>query len=357
MGTIDFQCECPIADFCERHQIEKGAREHQICQGVNVSEGVRRKYIEKWEQALPPPARKTAIRGLGDVVAGTIKVITGGIVKPCGSCRSRQGILNRILPLGARPPLIGVPINRDRLKTHILYHLMPLAGAAEPIWRRHIEWLKEVRAEFNGRCLIGVVTKGKKDTWEFCSQDTVRQACEGLDCELRFFTNRKKIGEGVSFPNLLAEIATDDPDEVFFYGHSKGVTHAELPLHHPPHLWADAMFETVFRNHIRATTALDGAGIAGSFRMPNGSAVGVGGFPWHYSGTFFAGRSVDVFRRNWEYLRKVYGCVEQWPATMFDLKTESACLFADNVANLYGLPYWKSDIIPALTEWRSNAKC
>ncbi len=37
-------------------------------------------------------------RGLGDTVARVIKKATGGLVKPCGGCKKRQEILNKLVP-------------------------------------------------------------------------------------------------------------------------------------------------------------------------------------------------------------------------------------------------------------------
>lgn len=37
-------------------------------------------------------------RGFGDTVAKAIHVTTGGIVKPCGGCKKRQSVLNRVVP-------------------------------------------------------------------------------------------------------------------------------------------------------------------------------------------------------------------------------------------------------------------
>lgn len=40
-------CECPIAGFCKRHQIQKGDRSHKYCQGVGDNAW---KYWQAWEQ-------------------------------------------------------------------------------------------------------------------------------------------------------------------------------------------------------------------------------------------------------------------------------------------------------------------
>jgi hypothetical protein len=114
------------------------------------------------------------------------------------------------------------------------------------------------------------------------------------------------------------------------------------------------MFETVFRNHAGVVAALDTNGVCGSFRMPGGYRDGGPGIGsnWFYSGTFFGIRLVDAFRRNWEYMPTHYGCVEQWPRLNFERDTQAACLFFDNVTNLYDEAYWKNEVTPAFEQWK-----
>ena len=264
-------------------------------------------------------------------------------------------------------PLIGVPIDRDKLQSHILYHVMPLSGDTEWVWRRHCEWLHEVRHNFNGRLIVGIVTRGQSDAWSYCHPDEVREALSGLGAEFIEAPNdtgshqnrkhvRQGIGEGVLFPRMLGKLKTADPDHVAFYGHCKGVTRPHTPPDAAIHKWAVAMFECLFRNHDQAIAALDTNGVCGSFRMPGGYPDGGPGIGsnWFYSGTFFATRLADAFARNWLHLPIHYGCVEQWPRLNFDIKTQAACLFLDNVHNLYDETYWQTTITPAFEQWKQE---
>ena len=262
-------------------------------------------------------------------------------------------------------PLIGQPINRERLQSHIMYHIMPLAGDTEWVWRRHCKWLREVRPQFNGRLIIGIVTPGAGDAWEYCSPEAVKEELQGLGAEFIEAPNdtgnaknrkraRQGIGEGVLFPKMLGALQTTDPDQVAFYGHCKGVSRPQASPDSASHIWAKAMFETVFRNHDAAVAALDTHGVCGSFRMPGGYRDGGPGIGsnWFYSGTFFGIRLVDAFRRKWSYMPTHYGCVEQWPRLNFDKTTQSACLFFDDVNNLYDDAYWQATITPAFEKWK-----
>lgn len=303
-----------------------------------------------------------------------LNIVTGEKIKGCSSCGGQSAksipkysVNRRVHSKLAEIPLVGQPINRDRLQSHILYHIMPLAGKTEWVWRRHCNWLREVRPKFNGRLIIGIVTKGDGDAWEYFPPEAVKEELAGLGAEYVEAPNdtgtarRKKnvrqgLGEGVLFPKMLGMLETSDPDHIAFYGHCKGVTRPDSSLSSAVNLWAVAMFEALFRNQEAAISALDSYGICGSFRMPGGYRDGGPGIGsnWFYSGTFFAMRLVDVFKRQWAYIPTHYGCVEQWPRLNFDQQTQSACLFFDNVTNLYDESYWKNIVTPEFEKWKKN---
>lgn len=305
---------------------------------------------------------------IGEIVSGVLASATTACARPKpvrapGTTRHTGGRKHNFVNI----PLIGQPINRERLQSHIIYHIMPLAGETEWVWRRHCKWLREVRHNFNGRLIVGIVTPGAGDAWHYCPPVSVMQELEGLNAEFIEAPNdtgnaknrkrvRQGIGEGVLFPKMLEMLSTDDPDQVAFYGHCKGVSRPQAAPDSASHIWAEAMFETVFRNHDAAVAALDTHGVCGSFRMPGGYRDGGPGIGsnWFYSGTFFGMRLVDTFRRRWQYMPTHYGCVEQWPRLNFDKTTQSACLFFDNVNNLYDDTYWQTTITPAFEKWKSE---
>jgi hypothetical protein len=251
---------------------------------------------------------------------------------------------------------------------------MPLAGDTEWVWRRHCDWLREVRGNFNGRLIVGIVTPGEMDAYQYLPPDAVYEALAGLDAEFIEAPNdtgrkqsRKRvlkgadervrgIGEGVLFPLMLQQLQTSDPDQIAYYGHCKGVTRPHQPLHSPIHQWAEAMFDTLFRNQEAAVDALDTAGVCGPFHMRGGFRDGQPGIGsnWFFSGTFFATRLADAFARNWSYMPRHYGCVEQWPRLNFDQDTQAKCLFFDRVLNLYDEAYWQTTVGPRLKQWRES---
>jgi hypothetical protein len=90
MNDSPQRCECPLSGFCERHQVEKSARLHELCGDLS-----RPGYWSAWEAGYGPGQRGS---GLGDTVAKAIRVVTRGKVKPCGGCEGRRESLNRIAP-------------------------------------------------------------------------------------------------------------------------------------------------------------------------------------------------------------------------------------------------------------------
>lgn len=297
---------------------------------------------------------------------------TPGVCNACGlnmtyggvkRCLDRRGGVVTDTENKGNIPLIGKPIDRSRLTEHILYHVMPLAGDTEWVWRRHCDWLREVRGNFNGRLIVGIVTHGAGDTFNYLPPEAVYEALKDLDAEFITAPNDvstkkgdKGLGEGVLFPRMLGKLQTEDPDQIAYYGHCKGVTRTGQPLDGAIHRWAEAMFETLFRNQGSVVSALDSAGVCGPFRMRGGFADGQPGLgsAWFFSGTFFATRLVDAFARNWSYMRKHYGCVEQWPRTNFDQFTQAKCLFFDAVHNLYNEDYWRDTVWPRVAKWRAD---
>lgn len=296
-----------------------------------------------------------------------LNVLTGEKIVGCSTCGGgKKSDATRIAMQKAHPArgLVGRRIDREKLKSHIMYHVMPVTGECEWVWRRHIDWIHEVRPKFNGRVIIGIVTPGNGDQYSYAHPDEVIDSCKGLDAEFITAPNdvrgpaRRGIGEGTLYPKMLEKLITSNPNEVAFYGHCKGVTRPG-PIDSIPNLWAEAMFDTVFRNHDAAVEMLDTKGICGSFLMRGGRRVGLPGVGPHYffSGTFFAMRLADVATRNWRHLPMHYGCVEQFPRLNFQIDTEAGCLFFDNVMNLYDETYWRSLVQPAVETWRRSNQC
>ena len=63
----------------------------------------RMKYLRETPRHLRHPEGETPVapknsRGLGDTIAKVIHKVSGGKIKPCGGCKRRQKVLNKIVP-------------------------------------------------------------------------------------------------------------------------------------------------------------------------------------------------------------------------------------------------------------------
>lgn len=82
------RCQCDEAGWCERHQMHKGERMHELCDHPDHPA-----YWEAWEGGYGPGQKAV---GLGDRVAKAINTVTRGRLKKCGGCTSRQATLNQL---------------------------------------------------------------------------------------------------------------------------------------------------------------------------------------------------------------------------------------------------------------------
>lgn len=90
-------------------------RRREICLGydknneqLTMSERKRFEYLKMWLTEVSEEEIKDflkaqkedsgKLRGIGDIVAKAIKVVTFGKVTPCGGCRKRQEMLNKMFP-------------------------------------------------------------------------------------------------------------------------------------------------------------------------------------------------------------------------------------------------------------------
>lgn len=328
---MTFECQCPERGQCPIHKRWMSVREHQMCQGVNVLEAVRNQYLSVWQKAAHETETPQTSRGIGNVVARAIRIATLGMVGPYSACQKYQAALNQVLPMG-HSPLATVPIDREMLVKHLIWHLLPLGGALSWVWRKHAKKLREIAPTCNGRKVIAIGSPGRKDKWLYDSIDDVKRELDGLGFEFIEFQGRKA-GEAASFLQMMSMIRTTDPNHVFLYGHSHGLTKPKQPDGSPCHIWIDLLWDTVACNAERAIEALEKKALAGSFTSDNVLKLRKLDVEWFYAGRFFWGRCASVFARNWMYVPRMYGGVEFWPGAHFK-RHEVATLFHELPARL-----------------------
>lgn len=252
----------------------------------------------------------------------------------------------------------------EPITEHIIYHVLPLGGNAEPIWKKHCDNLRRVRGNFSGKLIISLNTKTDDarhrgddvKSWVWLTPEhVINYMADVPDVEYVVSENDSVLGEGPGFIKAMELLQpVSDSNTLIYYGHAKGVTRGDPRWGQASHWWSDVMWETMFENQQSVRMSLANAGICGPFRMQGRLPVGAGQGPhWFFSGTFFAFRAAEAFSRKWRVLPPYYGCVEQWPRVQFSLE-QSACLFWDNTINLYDEPYWINHVKPALQKWRED---
>jgi hypothetical protein len=338
------------------------------------------------------------MRGLGDVVdiittatgiKSMVKVVSKALGVPCG-CEGRRQALNQIFPFAAKEapiiaddtppqptasgkilsprsiaarqgqpaPIVARPRpyttpKPRRIKTpfvfnpaepiretpwpasivrHCLYFVMPRTGNG--VWQANIEQLRRRLDLFNGRRILSVVTGSNLDDPHEVA------AALGGGFELLTFRNDKTRRECVAWLPMLERIASTDPSECFWFGHAKGVTKAPVDAHGTTvHEWARAMYAATLDDWPTIERLLTERLFAGAFRREGNFRVR-GNHAWHYSGTFYWGRSARVFAREWRGIDPHWWGVESWPGRMCSLD-ESACIVGDNAGDLYQMKVWQ----------------
>lgn len=360
MEVHECKCDAAGSSICPVFLRMMTSRDKQICRGDSIPSHRRDAYLTKWYAAvnrnLPLVSSDSSSfvpntrRGLGDTVKRGIARVSGGLIKQCSGCKNRQASLNQRLK-SATPPLTSQPIDVDSSVRHLFLHVYPLERPRDWVWKRWLQRVIENHHIWNGRKVVCVVTSVLRDehVTALSEFDTYREQLTDLGFEISVQVNNKGMREGAYFIQHLDNIKTNSPNEVICNLHCKGVTHGNSPSS-VAHAWGDAMWETVIANWREAIQALNGHGCSGSFKR-YGSFNTSGNNKWHYSGSFYWLRSLDLFQRNWEYIDKSFFGIESYVGSHF-LREEGACLFMDNTQDLYQQNYWDSDVVPALDHWR-----
>ena len=275
--------------------------------------------------------------GLGDLVASGIKLVTGGLVKPCAPCNKRRQKLNEIgFAMKKLIPFLSPrPVSSDT-KRNLLMHVWPTNNGA---WQWNIDQLLERKHIFTGKVAIGVAEGPNTD-----SMEVVAEYAKALNPDVFSVQNNPRIREGATFQKLLSRVK-DDRDTITFFCHAKGARHGNSFGTEGSTLqqWTETMYQACLDDMDKIVEQLKNAPMTGPFRR-FGNFKTPGNNRWHYSGAFYWFRNVDVFERNWQKMDKFFFAVESWPGLMFKAE-EVACCFHDNCGDLYQKDYWETNLL------------
>lgn len=240
------------------------------------------------------------------------------------------------------------PVQFGEVRRNLLMHIWPVAGFGA--WQWNCDQILKRRHLFNGRKVIAIVTDDVTDRPE-----TVINYLRPLGAEFMVIRNDFMRREGITMVPLLSQVISEDPDEVTFYCHAKGVRHKMSPQSRESCIfqWTDSMWNVLLDYWPAIQEALERKAMCGMFRRL-GQFRTPGNHRWFFSGSFYWFRNRDVFRRRWFHLdiHKFFG-VESWPAHQFALD-EVECLLGDDIHHLYEQAQWKSKCVPMLNEWKAK---
>lgn len=229
---------------------------------------------------------------------------------------------------------------------NLLYHLWPVKGS---LWRWNLDQLKQRIDVFNGRRIIAIVHDQGSE-----APETVMESLEGHGCEFIVEPNQPT-GECVTFPRLLREIASRNPNEITFYGHGKGVKY-EPNVPQPVRRWTEVQYRTCLDDWQRVWNQLQRFAVTGPFKRMGRYQTHHRLGDWHYCGSFFWLRHARVFARDVLDPPDFYGGVEAWPGIYFG-ERESGCLFLNTQREApYLDSFWRSLGDPELKRWESNVE-
>lgn len=243
-----------------------------------------------------------------------------------------------------RPP-VALPFTAMP-RRNLIYHVWPVRDS---IWRWNIEQLLKRIDIFNGRRIVGIVHDSRSE-----SPEVVMRALDGHGCEFVVHENGSA-GETITFPEMLGRVASNDPNEVTFYGHAKGVKYGRQC---PPAVrrWAETLYLATLDDWLSVSDQLQRFAMTGPFKMRGRFRAHRESSDWHYSGTFFWMRHHHVFARAWQAVPQFYCGVEAWPGTLFRAE-ETGCLLLDGLRSLPYLPaFWRGTGDNALKEWNAKRK-
>jgi hypothetical protein len=231
-------------------------------------------------------------------------------------------------------------------RRNLIYHIWPVRGA---MWSWNLDQLKSRLDIFNGRRIIGIVHDDRS-----VQPEQVQEYLEGHGFEFVIARNDER-GEAITFPLMMQMIASDDPDEVTFYGHAKGVKYEpRIPL--PVRRWSEVQYRVSLDDWLTVREQLERFAMTGPFKRQGRFHSHQFLADWHYSGTYFWMRNAHLFSRNTSDVPQFYGGVETWPGMVFR-KEETTCLFIDNLReHPYHEQFWRKTAEPAFRRWESGVR-
>lgn len=230
-------------------------------------------------------------------------------------------------------------------RRNLIYHIYPVRGS---MWTWNLEQMKRRVELFNGKRILGIVYDDRSE-----SPERVQEYLDGHGFEFIIEKN-DACGEPVTFPHMMEKIASDNPNEITFYAHAKGVKYEPRV---PPLVrrWAEVQYRVALDNWLMVRDHLQRFAMTGPFKRHGRFSAHRHLADWHYSGSYFWMRNAHIFSRNYKNVPQFYGGVETFPGIVFR-KEETTCLFMDNIKQSPYLHKFWSTANSILRRWESGVR-
>jgi len=299
-----------------------------------------------------PGYPSTCRRGVAPAGFGAVACVACPLYEPPGVVRPS--------PAPARPYV-------DGWTRHLLFHVYPVGGNGA--WQRNVSRLVERLRLFNGKVIVAIATDpltGRKPDptgphppdkgrhFAPCDDvETVKAAFGEWRERVEFLVveNDPHLREGVSFLPMMERLP-NEAGHCYLYAQAKGTTRRPS---HIAHRWNEAQFVVYLDYWPLVAEQLATFPVTGAFKK-----LGPGWKPeqaksdWHYSGSWWWGRTADLFARDWRTMDQFWSTIEPYPSQKF-LASEAGTLFHEAAVpamNLYSPRYWRAVVDPALAAWR-----
>jgi len=249
------------------------------------------------------------------------------------------------------------------MRRNLIYHIYPLRSNDE--WIFNLEELSKYKSAFNNNKVVAIVQD--KNTVDV---DCVKKTVEDLigDVDFLVIENIEKLREVATFVPLLSRVYSLSPNEITFYGHSKGVFrksgHWFSDLSNEfvmtsVKCWRNYMYRYCLSNTDKIDNILKQYACCGCFRYLGPSDLIKN---WFFAGSFFWFNNEKLFSKfNWPHANRYTYGVESYLGERFELK-ESYCILGDDYSNQqqygrYRSKYGHNDLYClSEKEWRNFIK-
>lgn len=189
------------------------------------------------------------------------------------------------------------------MKRNLHYFIFPLRGS---IWGWNVDQLRPFLPAFNGRKFVTVAEGPDTDPFE-------EVAARFDDPEVHFVRkpNDRESGQLVGFLEVMERLRSEDPDEMTFYAHARGVSHW-MPTVACVMAHTEAMYQICLGRIDLVERLMARHAVVGAFRQPNGD-----GSSWLFAGGFYWFKHSEMFRRDWTSVPQNRYGVEDYPARHF----------------------------------------